>query len=182
MAKVTGITKEKLENILGDMVTGASVDAGGVLRLQTRSGTVISGGDFNAAVSAAAVPVVKAEVKAEVKARVTGTPIPLGDISGSITQLLNKTQGGLVNSIVTAKAVGNLTFSTSYLPSDATPGTQFAFRITQDSIGGRTLSLTGFKVNMGILNLSSTPNAIDILVFLYDGSNWYAGMMGASFS
>jgi hypothetical protein len=43
--------------------------------------------------------------------------------------------------------------------------------VKQDDVGGRTLSRTG--IDNGLITLSTAANAIDILAFLYDGTDYY---------
>lgn len=174
MAKVTGMTKEKIEQILGSMIVGASVDNTGTLQLTSRSGTVTPGGNFNEAVDAV--------VDQAVAEQMAGTPINLGSVSGTVTSLQTKTERELVNSTVSLKATGNLTISKTNLPASLRSGTQFVLKIQQDSVGGRTLTLNNIKKNQGALTLSTPANSIDLLVFLYLDGDWYAGMMGMGFA
>jgi len=103
-----------------------------------------------------------------------------GNLTGVVTfPTLNNVN--IVNALVKCIAVGNISIDVGALPSSPKPNTQFAFKIQQDSTGSRLLTLTGFKRSQGTLVLTTTPNAIDILVFLFDGTNWYAGLMGVDF-
>lgn len=174
MATITGLTKEKVLEILGEMIVGASVDSGGNLRLQTKNGTIVSGGNFELAIAEASAPVIKSLMR--------GNRIDLGSISGDLISLKTKTDGQLINAMVTATLTSDVVINSSNLPSDAMPGTQFAFRMTQNSSGNATLTLSGIKKSEGTLVLSDRPNAVDILIFMYDGDSWYAGMMGMNFS
>lgn len=177
MATVTGLTVDKLNEELGKMVVFSSVDESGQISLKLKNGSIIPGGSFYDAIR----EMVALMVKLEVNEKVAGTPVNLGNKSGAITELASKTEGKLLNSMVTVVATGNLTIAAANLPNDATAGTQFAMRITQDGVGNRTLTTTNIKRTQGVLTLSTAPNAVDIVVFLYDGNSWYAGMMGVDF-
>ena len=87
----------------------------------------------------------------------------------------------IVNALVKLTATGNLTLNIADLPSAPRANTMFAMRIQQDATGGRTLTLTGFKKAYGQLTLTTAANAVDILVFMYDGTNWNVGFMGSDF-
>jgi hypothetical protein len=108
-----------------------------------------------------------------------GTVINMGNVSGvlDLTPALNNDNA--VNAMVKVTATGNLTLNVTDMPGGAKTNTQFVLRLQQDATGGRTLTLTGFKTSLGVLPITLTANAVDLLVFLYDGTNWICGVMAA---
>jgi len=180
MATVTGITAAKADEILGMSVISGTINASGHLILTRGNGQQIDAGDFTGIMTTIMEDAVATEVAAEVPNAVAGTTVNKGNVTGAIT-MTEFNNVNLVNAMVRLVATGNLTFNVSALPSSPKPNTQFAMKIQQDATGGRTLTLTGFKKSQGALALTPAPNAIDILVFLYDGVSWYAGMMGVDF-
>ena len=60
---------------------------------------------------------------------------------------------------------------------NALPGEYYKLAVIQDAAGARTLTLpTGYKVingTNGMLMLTGTANAIDIVMFYYDGTNFF---------
>jgi len=180
MATVTAITKAKADEVLGMSVVSGYVNGSGHLILVRGNGAEIDAGDFSGIMTGLVDAQVDAAVAAEVPNYVAGTTVNKGNVSGAIS-MSEFNNVNLVNAMIRITATGNLTFNTSALPSTPKPNTQFAMKIQQDATGGRTLTLTGFKKSNGTLVLSTAANAIDIVVFLYDGVNWYAGMMGVDF-
>jgi trimeric autotransporter adhesin len=72
---------------------------------------------------------------------------------------------------------GTLTLSTSSFPG-MTAGTSLTLVITQYSSGGPyTLSTSGIKWAGGSNTLSTAANAIDIINFYYDGTNYYGSLV-----
>lgn len=194
MATVTGITAAKALEILGQSVTSGFINGSGHLILVRDNNETIDAGDFTAIVTdvmndAVATQVAAQDIPAQVNTAVeagiydamAGTIIAKGDISGAVS-LSSVAINDLVNATVTGKLVGNITINSADFPAAPKPGTQFAFRMTQDAIGGRTLTLTSIKKSNGILTLSTAPNAVDMIMFMFDGTNWYAGAMGLNFS
>jgi len=180
MATVTGITAEKADEILGQSVVSGVINASGHLILTRGNGSTIDAGDFSAIITSIAQAQVSTEVAAQIPNYVAGTTVNKGNVSGAIPMTdFNSTN--LVNAMIRVTATGNLTLNTTALPSSPKPNTQFAIKIQQDGTGGRTLTLTGFKKSQGSLALTPAPNAIDIVVFLFDGVQWYAGLMGTDF-
>lgn len=190
MATVTGITAEKALEILGQSVVSAVINESGHLIMTRDNGSSFDAGDFTAIVTDVMDDAVAAQVAAqapalittEVANKVSGTVFAKGDQSGdlSFAGITNET---LVNATITCKAVGNLNIDVADFPASPKPGTQFAVRIQQDAVGGRTLTLVGgIKKSLGVLSLSTGANKIDIVSFYYDGTFWYAGMMGVDFS
>lgn len=189
MASVTGITAAKALDILGQSVVSGSINEFGHLILARSNGVLIDAGDFTTIVS----DIMEAEVTTQVAAAVppaveagiydamAGTVFAKGDISGAVS-FAGITANELVNATITGRLIGNITINSADFPASPKPGTQFAFRMTQDATGGRTLTLTGVKKSNGILTLSTAANAIDMIMFMYDGTYWYAGAMGLSFS
>lgn len=182
MATVTGITYAKATEILGQSVVSGVVNSStGHLILTRQNGTTFDAGDFNSIVEDIQAAAVAAAVDAAVPSAVAGDLFALGNISGTLTMPGGVNSDSLVNALFTATLTGNVTFASSALPGSPRPGTQFAMRLTQDATGGRTLTLTGFKKSQGVLTLTTAANAIDILVFMYDGTQWFAGLMGVDF-
>jgi len=181
MADFTGITADHAETILGQSVVSGEINESGHLILTRGNGSTIDAGDFTGIVTDVLDAQVAEAIDTNLPDAVAGTVVDLGDISGaqSFTEELNSDTA--VNALVKARFTGNVTLSLASMPSSPKPNTQFAFRILQDATGGRTLTLTGFKKSQGVLTLTTTPGAIDIVVFMWDGGNWYAGLMGVDF-
>lgn len=190
MASVTGLTAAKANDILGQSVVSGAINGSGHLILTRNNGQTIDAGDFMTIMTSLMNTAVANEVAAEdipgqvataTNNQAVGTVFAKGNISGSVlfTGITNIT---LVNATITATLTGNITIDVANLPASPKAGTQFAMRLTQDATGGRTLTLTGFKKSQGVLTLSTAANAIDIITFYYDGTNWYAGAMGLAFS
>lgn len=185
MATFDGIGADKADEILGMSVVSGVINGSGHLILTRYNGETIDAGDFTGIVTDVLDDVVAAEVAvvaANVPNLVAGTVETLGNISGALS-LGSETPLELVNKMFRATMTGNVTFNSADIGSaPIIPNTQFAIRLQQDATGGRTLTLTGFKKSMGVLTLSTGANDIDIVVFLYDGTNWFAGMMGVDFA
>lgn len=191
MASVTGITAAKALEILGQSVTAGAINGSGHLILSRDNGQTIDAGDFTGIVTdimddAVAAQVTAANIPGQVSTAVNnamaGTKYAKGNITGAI-DFLESTANSLVNAIFTATLVGNITIdAATAFPANPKPGTQFAFRVKQDGTGNRTMTLTGIKRSMGVLSLSTAAGATDVIVFFYDGTDWYAGAMGLNFS
>jgi len=180
MATVTAITAAKADEILGMSVISGTINGSGHLILTRENGEQIDAGDFTGIVTGILEGLVNTEVAEAVPNYVAGTTVDKGNVSGEV-QFDDFNSANLVNAMVRLKAVGNITINSSELPSSPKPNTQFAVKIQQDATGGRTLTLGGFKKAQGVLALTAAPNAIDIVVFLFDGQYWYAGLMGVDF-
>lgn len=181
MAEITTITKDKADEILGlSVISGAINPTTGHLILTCQNGSTIDAGDFTTIVEDIFDTTVNAAVATQVYNSVSGTHFAKGDISGAVS-FSGITNVTLVNALITARLIGNITIAAADLPASPRAGTQFAFRMAQDGTGSRTLTLTGFKKSQGVLTLTTAPNAHDIVVFMYDGSSWYAGFMGIDF-
>jgi hypothetical protein len=180
MATITGITAERADDILGQSVVSGSLDASGHLILTRNDGTSFDAGDFTAIVTDIMDDRIAAQLDTRVPDAIAGTTVNKGNQAGVIS-FSTFTSANLPNAMIRLVATGNITVDVAQLPSTPKPNTQFAMKIQQDATGGRTLTLTGFKKSQGTLALTTTPNAIDIVVFLYDGVQWYAGMMGVDF-
>jgi hypothetical protein len=182
MASFTGIDEEAAEAVLGASVVSGVINEAGHLILTRGNGSTIDAGDFSAIMTGLVAGAVNTAVAAAVPTAVAGKVVNRGDFSGSLT--FTDAPGGLftsanlVNALITLRATGNITIDTANLPSAPKPNTQFAVRIKQDGTGARTLTLAGFKKSMGFLTLTDTPNAIDVVVFYFDGTDWFAGFMG----
>lgn len=189
MATVTGITAAKALEILGQSVVSGAINGFGHLILTRDNGSTIDAGDFTAIVTDVMNDAVTAEVAAvappliatEVADTMVGTIFAKGNISGAFL-FSGITADTLVNATITGTLTGNLTMNIADLPASPKPGTQFIMRLQQDATGGRTLTLTGFKKSLGVLTLSTGANDIDLVSFFYDGTYWYAGLMGLDFS
>lgn len=182
MAEFTGIQASKAEQILGMSVTSGAINESGHLILTRANGQQIDAGDFSGTVSTMVDEGLEAEVPPAVADAMSGTLFAKGDISG-ITSFVEATNINIINSMFTARLIGNISINAaSAFPANPAAGTQFAFRVTQDGVGGRTMTLTGIKRSLGVLELSTTPGAVDIIIFMYDGTSWYAGAMGLAFA
>ena len=182
MATFTGITAAAAQAILDETVVSGAINGSGHLILTKHDGSTIDGGDFSTIVADVLAEQITAALPSLIPDYQAGYNEELGNVSGALdTELDNLTSDNIVNAFLEATLVGNVTLNSADLPSGCRPNTQFAFKMVQDATGSRTLTLTGFKKSQGVLTLTTAPNAIDILVFLYDGTNWYAGMMGVDF-
>lgn len=183
MATVTGITAQRADDVLGQSVVSGSVNESGHLILARGDGSTFDGGDFTAIVTDIMDDLITTKLSEQIPNYVAGTVANKGNISGNVTFTtpVAFNNVNLVNAMIRAVLIGNITIDVASLPSAPKPNTQFAMKLQQDAVGGRTLTLTGFKKSQGVLALTTTPNAIDILVFIYDGVQWYAGLMGADF-
>ena len=181
MASFTGITAAHANDILGQSVVSGAINGSGHLILTRQNGSTIDAGDFTGIVTGILNSSVAAEVAAELPAAVAGTTLNLGNVTGVIDLTPALNIDNIVNALVKLTATGNLTLNIADLPSAPRANTMFAMRIQQDATGGRTLTLTGFKKAYGQLTLTTAANAVDILVFMYDGTNWNVGFMGSDF-
>lgn len=190
MAEFTGITAARADEILGQSVVSAVINGSGHLILARDNGDTIDAGDFTAIVTNILSQQVAAAVAAAVPGAVAGSAFHRGNVASgpalitgtgtSNTTALNSNNA--VNALVTATLTTNVTLDVSNMFSSPKANTQFAMRLTQDATGGRTLTLTGIKKSFGVLELSTGPGDVDIIMFFYDGTNWYAGAMGFDFS
>jgi len=180
MATVTGITAAKADEILGMSVVSGAINESGHLILTRANGSSIDAGDFSAIITDLVTDQVDTQLDTELPNAVAGTVVNKGNITGAVT-FAEFNNVNLVNALIRATLTGNITIDVAALPSAPKANTQFAFKMVQDATGGRTLTLTGFKKSQGILTLTTAANAVDIIVFLYDGTGWFAGMMGADF-
>ena len=182
MASVTGITAARADEILGQSVVSGSINGDGHLILARQNGETFDAGDFETIIEGLVTDTVDADLAPAVSAAVAGTLFPLGNKTGALA-FTAADHDTLVNAMFTLTATGNLTVNVATaFPATPKAGTQFTVRITQDATGGRTLTLTGIKKSMGILELSTDAAAIDIIVFMFDGTYWFAGAMGLAFS
>ena len=96
------------------------------------------------------------------------TVTPLTD-AATVTWALSGYQD--VTGVVTLAGNRTLAFT------GATAGLRGTLIVKQDATGGRTLALpAGSKVvdgGVGVITLSVSPNSVDILSFIYDGTNYY---------
>lgn len=179
MATINGMTAEAMQAILDQTIASVAIIGDNMVFTKHDSSTFSV--DF--------ATFIGADVDAKIADALTDTVLPAitggltakGNITGAVT-FAGITKDNLPNRMFTGTLTGNITIAASALPADAYPGTQFAFRMTQDAMGSRLLTLTNIKVSQGVLALSATPGAIDIIVFMFDGTNWYAGAMGLAFS
>lgn len=178
MAEFTGLSAEKAEEILGMSVVSGIINEFGHLILTRENESTIDAGDFTGIVTDVFADQINAALATAVPNYVAGTVIDKGDISGAVV-FTDFNTATMVNALVKARLVGNISIAAADLPSPPKANTQFAMRLTQDGTGSRTITLTGIKKSQGILALTTTANAIDMLVFFYDGAQWFVGMMGA---
>ena len=175
MATVTGITAAHAQEILDGTIVSAEI-VGTALVFTRTDGSTFSAGDFEDYVNDQLEPVIDS-----IDDKVAGGLTELGNVTGALS-FAGLEPSDMVNRMFTATLTGNITIAASALPSPALPGTQFAMVLKQDATGTRTLTLTGIKRSQGVLTLSTTANAVDIIMFLFDGTTWYAGAMGVAFS
>lgn len=179
MAEFTGITADRADEILGMSVVSGTINGSGHLILVRANGETIDAGDFTGIVTGILNTTVETEVAAEIPNYVAGS-VFTKTLNGALT-FPELNSGNIVNALIKGVTSQNFSINVTALPSSPKANTQFAMRVQQDAVGGRTLTLTGFKKSQGVLTLSTAPNAIDIIVFLYDGTSWYAGLMGVDF-
>lgn len=189
MATLTLVDAAKALAILGKSVVSANINGSGRLIFTRENGSTIDAGDFTDVVNdileikvtEAAQVVMPPMIQTEVAKQVSGTVKNRGNVNGalSFSDFDNET---LVNAVIRCTLTGNATIDTSNFPSNVKPGTQFVMVFTQDSTGARSLTLTGIKRPQGVFALSPQSGAIDMVSFMYDGTHWYAGMMGMQFS
>lgn len=180
MATVDGMTAQKMQQILDDTIASADIQ-GSSLVFTRYGGDTFVAGDFQAYITSQIGTQITDGIAAAVPAAVAGGLTNKGNLSGAITFVGNTPQD-MVNRLFTATLTGNVTLNSTAFPTPSIAGTQFAIVFKQDATGGRTLTLTGIKKSQGLLALSTAANAIDIVSFLYDGTNWYAGLMGVGFA
>lgn len=181
MASFTGITAARADEILGLSVVSGEINGSGHLILTRANGSTIDAGDFTGIVTDILDEQVEEAVNTAIPNMVAGTTVHKGNVSGAIT-FAEFNSVNLVNALITATLTGNITIDSAALPGTPKANTQFAMRLTQDATGGRTLTLTGIKKSFGVLELSTSAGDIDVIMFFYDGTQWYAGAMGFDFS
>lgn len=185
MADFTGITADRAEEILGMSVVSGAINEAGHLILTRSNGEQIDAGDFTGIVTDILGTQVEAKVEETLPDAIAGTVVNKGNVgNGSIPTALTLPElnsDNIVNAMVKVTMIGNLTFAATALPSSPKTNSQFVLRLQQDATGGRTFTVTGFKKSLGVLPLTLTANAIDLVVFIYDGTSWLCGLMGADF-
>jgi hypothetical protein len=181
MAEFDGITAARAEEILGQSVVSGSINEFGHLILVRANSETIDAGDFTSIVSDTLADQVDARLAETLPDAMAGTIVNKGNVVAGPLLLPELNADNMVNAMVKATLVGNVTFNITALPSTPKTNTQFVLRLQQDATGGRTFTLTGFKRSLGSLPITTTANAVDLVVFLYDGTNWLAGLMGADF-
>lgn len=184
MAEFTGITAAHADEILGQSVVSGVVNGAGHLILTRQNGSTIDAGDFTGIVSDVLDDRVTVAVDAAVPDAVAGVVINKGTIGGGAPVALTLPEfntDNMVNAMVEVTIAGPVTFDVAALPSTPKPNTQWVLRLQQDAVGGRTFTTSGFKKSMGTLPITTTPNAVDLLVFIFDGTNWLVGLMGSDF-
>jgi len=180
MAEFTGITADKADAILGMSIVSGTINESGHLILTRGNGSTIDAGDFSTIVGDILADQVETKVAETLPDAVAGTIIDKGNVTGALT-ISEFNNDNIINAMVKVTATGNITFVNTALPSSPKPNTQWVLRFKQDATGGRTFTLTGFKRSMGILPITTTANAVDLIVFLYDGTDWLVGLMGVDF-
>jgi len=180
MAEFTGISADKADAILGMSIVSGTINESGHLILTRGNGSTIDAGDFSTIVGDILGEQVETKVAETLPDAVAGTIINKGNVTGALT-IPEFNNDNIINAMVKVTATGNITFVNTALPSSPKPNTQWVLRFNQDATGGRTFTLTGFKRSMGILPITATPNAVDLIVFLYDGTDWLVGLMGVDF-
>jgi hypothetical protein len=97
------------------------------------------------------------------------------------------TSGTIVNTDAGASTVFTLTLAhnaTLASPTNAVAGLSYKWVIAQDGTGGRTLAFdAAFRFPGGTdPALSTAAGAVDVLVCLYDGTNWLCDLGGKAFA
>lgn len=88
-----------------------------------------------------------------------------GGVSGTVS--FDRSSG----TVHTCLLQGNLTISNI---SNATSGDNFTILLTQDNVGGRTLTMpNNYKFALGIKSLSTSPGAVDMINMLFIGTTTY---------
>lgn len=175
MATINGMTAERMQEILDGTIETATI-VGATLVFHKVDGSTFSAGDFQVYID----DKVDAAVSTEVASALSGGLTAKGNVSGAIA--FAETAAQIVNRVYTATLIGNISIDVAALPASPMPGTQFAMVLKQDGTGNRLLTLTNIKRSQGVLVLSTAANSTDIIMFMYDGSSWYAGPMGLKFS
>lgn len=181
MATFTGITADRAEEILGGSVVSGAINGSGHLILTRANGSTIDAGDFTAIVSGILTTQVNAAIAASMPGYTAGTVVNMGNVAAALDLTPALNNDTIINAMVKLVATGNVTLNVADLPTAPRANTQFVIRFQQDATGGRTFTLTGFKKSLGSLPITTTANAVDLIVFLYDGTNWNVGLMGADF-
>jgi hypothetical protein len=174
------MTAEHAETLLGLSVVSGTINESGHLILTRANGTEIDAGDFTAIVTGILEASVATAVGVSVPNAVAGTVINRGSVSGALT-IPTFTVDNMVNAMVKVTATGNITFDVAALPSSPRTNTQWVLRLQQDATGGRTFTTTGFKKSLGTLPITTAANAVDLIVFIFDGTDWLVGLMGVDF-
>lgn len=87
-----------------------------------------------------------------------------------VTDAATITADASLGRLYTITLGGNRTLGT---PTNLFPGKTFRLQVTQDGTGSRTLTYASlFKWTNGVApTLSTTPGAVDLLTFVYNGTN-----------
>lgn len=184
MAEFTGITAAKANEILGMSVVSGTINENGHLILSRQNGQSIDAGDFSAIVGDILGTQVEERLDDVLPDALAGTVVNKGTLGSGVPVALTLPElnsDNIVNAMVKLTIAGPVTFAASALPSSPKTNTQFILRLQQDAIGGRSFTTSGFKKSLGSLPISSDANAVDLIVFLYDGTNWLVGLMGVDF-
>lgn len=181
MATFTGITADRAEEILGQSVVSGAINGSGHLILTRANGSTIDAGDFTAIVSGILNSEVLASIADQLPDYMAGAVINKGTETDGVLTIPEFNIDNMPNAMVKVTLGANTTFDAASLPSAPRTNTQFVIRLQQDATGGRTFTVTGFKRSLGSLPITTTANAIDMIVFIYDGTNWLCGLMGADF-
>lgn len=183
MASFTGIDADAADAVLGASIVSWTINGAGHLIYTRGNGSTGDAGDFTAIVTGILNASVAAAVASAVPDAVAGRTVNRGNFNGlyDMTTQDGWNNANVVNGLLKLTATGNITFDIAKMPAGCDPNTQMVVRIQQDATGGRTLTLTGFKKSQGILTLTAAANAVDMVVFMYDGTNWNAGLMGVDF-
>lgn len=181
MADFTGITAARADEILGMSVISGAINGSGHLILTRENGSTIDAGDFSAIVAGILNDQVTTAIADNIPDYVAGTVINKGTETDGVLTIPEFNIDNIINAMVKVTLGANTTFDAASLPSSPRANTQWVLRLQQDATGGRTFTTTGFKRSMGILPITTTANAVDLIVFLFDGTNWNVGLMGSDF-
>lgn len=182
MADFIGASKQYADDVLGQSVISFTINGAGHLIGTRGNGSTFDAGDFTGIVTGILNSSVAASVATAVPNAVAGTTVERGDFSGTYdltAQGMNNVN--LINALIKIRLVGDIGFNSGSMVAGAKPNTMFAVRLQQDATGGRQVFFAGIKKSQGVITLTTVPNAVDVLVFLYDGTNWNCGIMGVDF-
>lgn len=184
----TGLTSGTSGGILGYTATGTLASSGALTANQLIVGggagvtpsTLAAGSQYQVLRMGASTPAY-GSINLDQSAAVTGT-LPIGNGgTGNTSQAYTTLTDGATITWTVAGIVNNATVTLggarTLAFSGAAAGMTGTLIVKQDATGGRSLALpSGSKVisgGAGSVVLTATANAIDVLAFTYDGTNYF---------